>query len=242
MSPPLSRLEREDPPPRRKSCLACVKSKRRCDQRFPACLRCAQRRISCNYPSWTGRSTRAQTQPALNARSAPRQTRDSDEVHRENITASDVSIGASPDMRLLESFQADDETYNYEDSQLHEDSFVNAEGPASTTLLMDVSCWTAQLDDMPFHGDVVADSEVYCDMSLARMPSAYADVSIGLPSQLASPSGFNVEAVTRTLECKLSYTVEQIKAAPSQMLLEMQTPWCHNSLYKDEIPRYMQGQ
>lgn len=37
--------------PRRKSCAACIKAKRRCDQRMPACSRCTTRRISCTYSS-----------------------------------------------------------------------------------------------------------------------------------------------------------------------------------------------
>lgn len=37
-------------PPRRKSCDACKKGKRRCDLAFPACLRCVRRNIPCIYP------------------------------------------------------------------------------------------------------------------------------------------------------------------------------------------------
>jgi Zn(2)-Cys(6) binuclear cluster domain-containing protein len=43
-------LERDNPPPRRKSCLACTRARRRCDQATPACQRCAQRTIDCQYP------------------------------------------------------------------------------------------------------------------------------------------------------------------------------------------------
>jgi hypothetical protein len=43
-------IERGNPPPRRKSCLACTKARRRCDQASPACQRCAQRSIDCQYP------------------------------------------------------------------------------------------------------------------------------------------------------------------------------------------------
>ncbi|KAH7316608.1 hypothetical protein B0I35DRAFT_409791 [Stachybotrys elegans] len=49
----LSARERRNPPPRRKSCSACIKSKRRCDTALPACLRCSQRRIACVYPART---------------------------------------------------------------------------------------------------------------------------------------------------------------------------------------------
>ncbi|PKK43328.1 hypothetical protein CI102_11452 [Trichoderma harzianum] len=42
--------ERYNPPPRKKSCAACIKAKRRCDFAVPACLRCSQRQIQCEYP------------------------------------------------------------------------------------------------------------------------------------------------------------------------------------------------
>jgi len=48
--PSWSALERGNPPPRRKACSACIKAKRRCTLGSPACLRCIQRKIECNYP------------------------------------------------------------------------------------------------------------------------------------------------------------------------------------------------
>lgn len=43
-------IERDDPPTRRKSCLSCTRSRRRCSQARPACQRCSQRGIDCRYP------------------------------------------------------------------------------------------------------------------------------------------------------------------------------------------------
>lgn len=37
------------PPPRRKSCTACVKAKRRCDLLTPQCTRCFQKSLECVY-------------------------------------------------------------------------------------------------------------------------------------------------------------------------------------------------
>jgi hypothetical protein len=42
--------ERANPPPRRKSCAACTRAKRRCDLAHPACVRCAGRGLACVYP------------------------------------------------------------------------------------------------------------------------------------------------------------------------------------------------
>ena len=37
-------------PPRRRSCLNCVKAKRRCDLAFPQCQRCASKNLACDHP------------------------------------------------------------------------------------------------------------------------------------------------------------------------------------------------
>lgn len=37
------------PPTLRRSCLACVKGKRRCDKRWPKCSRCQKRQVDCEY-------------------------------------------------------------------------------------------------------------------------------------------------------------------------------------------------
>ncbi|KAI1260130.1 hypothetical protein F5Y18DRAFT_261298 [Xylariaceae sp. FL1019] len=51
MPPSLSQTERSNPPPRRKSCAACIKAKRRCDLGQPSCSRCSQRMLECTYAS-----------------------------------------------------------------------------------------------------------------------------------------------------------------------------------------------
>ncbi|CEF76908.1 unnamed protein product [Fusarium graminearum] len=66
----LTARERRNPPTRRKSCAACTKAKRRCDFAIPACLRCSQRRIHCQYPS---------------------------RVMREQFSSSEASVAVSPD-------------------------------------------------------------------------------------------------------------------------------------------------
>lgn len=46
--------ERANPPPRRKSCAACTRAKRRCDLAHPTCTRCAGRGLACHYPPRRG--------------------------------------------------------------------------------------------------------------------------------------------------------------------------------------------
>lgn len=59
----LTSIERGNPPARRKACLACIKSKRRCNFAQPTCLRCSQRIIQCRYRS--EQSGRDRMQPVL---------------------------------------------------------------------------------------------------------------------------------------------------------------------------------
>ncbi|KAK9368226.1 transcription factor gsfR2 [Lipomyces kononenkoae] len=56
MTKSLSAVERANPPSRRKSCLNCIKSKRRCDLRIPTCTRCSQRHLECSYSSQNNRN------------------------------------------------------------------------------------------------------------------------------------------------------------------------------------------
>ncbi|KAK3352690.1 hypothetical protein B0T25DRAFT_500981 [Lasiosphaeria hispida] len=60
-----STAERQNPPPRRKSCAACIKAKRRCTLESPSCLRCSQRALECIYPP--GTSSRSRTRAPLRA-------------------------------------------------------------------------------------------------------------------------------------------------------------------------------
>lgn len=67
-------------------------------------------------------------------------------------------------------------------------------------------------------------------------------IAAGNNLQLAPPIFYDAAALRRDLGDAFSYSLAQIKSAPSTMLLELQTPWCHASLYNDDIPPAIQGQ
>lgn len=58
--------ERSNPPPRRKSCAACTRAKRRCDLSSPTCQRCAGRGINCHYPQRRDPAPDSASFPAAN--------------------------------------------------------------------------------------------------------------------------------------------------------------------------------
>ncbi|KAK1981390.1 hypothetical protein LZ30DRAFT_782083 [Colletotrichum cereale] len=66
-------LERANPPPRRKTCLACIKAKRRCEHGQAVCLRCSRRKIDCVYPTPPTSRPRKQTAARLVETPAPQE-------------------------------------------------------------------------------------------------------------------------------------------------------------------------
>ncbi|KAJ4396150.1 hypothetical protein N0V93_000368 [Gnomoniopsis smithogilvyi] len=84
--------------------------------------------------------------------------------------------------------------------------------------------------------------ELYHDQQLFPAPSMTSVASIEVTSTFpANHTGyFDMETISAQLDSNLSYAVEKIKSAPSTMLQELQAPWCHTTLYKDELPRSMQ--
>lgn len=60
-------------PPRRKSCIACIKAKRRCDLGIPVCGRCSIRNLQCTYGT-SNPQTSKRTQPTETVSSNPGNT------------------------------------------------------------------------------------------------------------------------------------------------------------------------
>lgn len=61
------------------------------------------------------------------------------------------------------------------------------------------------------------------------------------PSTVAAPTTKTFDSLPEFIQQKLGYAIDEIKKAPSMMVLETQTPWCHPKLYEMEMPRSMQG-
>ena len=174
----LTARERHNPPPRRKSCAACIKAKRRCDFAVPACLRCSQRNIVCQYPS---RSLREQSRTA--------QTPD---VMQGLLTAEELTpatLGGGAD---------------------------------------DFSTVVANIDAN------------FNDLTSFDLPLDEATLDLYQPTMLAPPSSKGFE-LTQAITERLQWSIDEMQRAPTTMVLETQTPWSHPMLYKEEMPRSMQG-
>ncbi|KAI3400105.1 hypothetical protein diail_4335 [Diaporthe ilicicola] len=228
-----SRLEREDPPPRRKSCRACVKAKRRCDQRQPACVRCSSRGIACHYP----------------ARPAPREGPPSDPLPATPPTAFGPGVlpdGAGVDDTLMSFFGLPHDTESLGNTWPGQKSPCQqrpelAWAPGVNldySQVADTPSLALAIDD----GDVVGDETVGNGFvfDLTYNTPTGLDVAVRTPLGDPAPKRLDLAALHVALQDNLSYALERIKEAPTRMLLENQTPWCHPLLYREKMPRAIQ--
>ncbi|RSL75429.1 hypothetical protein CEP51_010870 [Fusarium floridanum] len=185
----LTARERRNPPPRRKSCAACTKAKRRCDFAAPACLRCSQRCIPCHYPSRTPRG-----QTTTTSSSSP-------ETIMPGLLTNESASSTPPAVGQLDEPIVDD---------------FNAVIADIDTNFNELASFDVPLDD--------------------------ATLDLIQPSlELLPPSTREFGAIPEAITGRLKFSIAEIQKAPSTMVLENQTPWCHALLYKNEMPRSMQG-
>lgn len=128
-----------------------------------------------------------------------------------------------------------------EDGGVEDGLFEFVAEPSLEAQPVDSMHWTTDLGDGTAFEEQASDSFFSSQTPRANTATASTDVLIRPPLELATPRSFNVDMVSRLLENNLSYAVGKMKSAPQQMLLELETPWCHALLYKDEMPRVMQG-
>ncbi|KAG8671407.1 hypothetical protein FPOAC1_004654 [Fusarium poae] len=185
----LTARERRNPPTRRKSCAACTKAKRRCDFAMPACLRCSQRHIHCQYPSRVLREQPASSSEASVAAVSP-----------DCLTTDD----SSP--QIVESLSSD--------APIIEDFNALISG-------LDACSGEPGVLEFPLEDNTLKFVEQ--------------------PWTLTAPSTKDFSHVPERILNRLQWAVDEIKRAPEKMVLENQTPWSHPLLYKDGMPRSLQG-
>lgn len=166
---PVAYKERNGPAiPRRKSCRACAKAKRRCDLILPVCSRCSQRRLNCEYPL------------LLEASRLP------------------FSLGSAPDFNTFDILQ-----------------------PVATATL-----YQQPPPPIPY---------------VSVIPSSSYRKSHRTSKKLLSPPLSVKPLFTSGMSSRLQITLDVLQNAHRTMVLENQTPWCHPLLYKNGLPRVMQG-
>ncbi|KAI1741449.1 hypothetical protein F4680DRAFT_457960 [Xylaria scruposa] len=218
MAPSLSAVERGNPPPRRKSCAACIKAKRRCDLRQPSCLRCSQRKIDCSYPIHVENPSRK----------------------RSDTTPSSTEV--SPNARPLELMKDPLPEMACWDTGFD----FNMDMVASYTPTC-TSFPTLSFDEPTIPGLEFLDGVVNLDSTsspISPTPGPLLELEEPMPIVVRSPvsqiAGLTriqlLRAASELIEKRLRYSVDAFKRAPESMLLEGGTPWSHPALYRDSMP------
>lgn len=203
----LSQRERRNPPPRQKSCAACIKAKRRCDAALPACLRCAQRGIPCVMPArQRGNRSVAGTTAVIPVSAAPPTPPAMYDLGDfMGIALPPTQTGCSGDW----------------------DALLSSLEPMLSTTCFDLET-----------------SPTFKDFLPGPMEATVYPEQLGIVHQqstMSAPTSKRFERPPYMVYKKLSYALDEIKKAPSMMVLETQTPWCHPKLYESGMPRSMQG-
>ncbi|TPX06804.1 uncharacterized protein E0L32_002300 [Thyridium curvatum] len=212
----ISALERTNPPPRRKSCAACIKAKRRCDNGQPACLRCSRRRITCQYPSNSTGGTGMATAPATPGA----------EITALVPSAQVPSSDAVAENHMPTWTQPQDSRPSYATAPLQD--MADTDNLSNAEILWDFLPPTT----VTLGGHSASASLTPAAQQPTPAPPAFSVLS-------NSSTLRTVEIVAKIIDTRLLYGLEAIKAAPRQMVLEMQTPWAHASLYREGMPRCM---
>ncbi|KAB5513094.1 hypothetical protein GE09DRAFT_1047205 [Coniochaeta sp. 2T2.1] len=235
----LSAIERSNPPPRRKSCQACIKAKRRCDLGQPACIRCTQRLIECRYtPNNTSTPPRSRLAATMDKRqsaasaepiSIPPSALHSQEELQPAATQTDWDKVIS-DLTSTTDPAAMDANFDFLDNDdmdimqfIHDTPAGSGEDLASCT-----PAFTIQRPPSPQYNKV---------NFILQHPLKGDDLELAL---LPVRERWKASPLSYTIAHRMQYSIDMVKDAPRRMVMELQTPWCHPELYRDNMPTSMQ--
>ncbi|KAI3321297.1 hypothetical protein HD806DRAFT_204875 [Xylariaceae sp. AK1471] len=216
----LSIIERGNPPPRRKSCAACIKAKRRCDLRQPSCLRCSQRKIDCCYPPRVEATSRKHSDAA----SCPAQMSSS-------VQSQQLMKEPLPEMAPWEtSFD-----FNMDLSPSYHPSC-----PTFPTFSFNEPTF----EDLNFLDEIVSVDDT-SHAIVPPTPGPTSAIEDPMPMVLRSPNASLtrmqlLRAASELIEKRLRYAIDTFKHAPEKMVLEGGTPWSHPALYHDSMPGFLE--
>ncbi|KAI7784884.1 hypothetical protein LA080_008915 [Diaporthe eres] len=180
----------------------------------------AQRRIACYYPSRPARTEAAPTDPSHGPLAAP---------------GSDFHLdGADVDGTLMDFLVPSCHT-----KPVNHLWTIPAEIPDQSTQVADAPSLGLAVDGRDILGDGNVDAELFFDF--ADSTPTGKDIAVRPPLGFsAAPRRLDLAGLHAALETNFSYAMDKIREAPSTMLLENQTPWCHPLLYRENMPRVMQ--
>ncbi|KAI1420119.1 hypothetical protein F5Y12DRAFT_774507 [Xylaria sp. FL1777] len=225
MPPSLSSIERKSMP-RRKSCAACIKAKRRCDLRQPSCLRCSQRKIDCLYPTHIDSLSRRRSDAASSQAGTGPSVRPQDLMREPVSAAAAASWEASFDFCVDLSSADHSACPSFPSISFDEPAFEGLE------FLNDMVNMNTPLDSIPPTPGPMLGLGLEDPMPLVPRPAK---------PQIAGVSRMQLlRAAAELTEKRLRYTIDVFERAPEQMILEGGTPWSHPALYRDSMPAVLE--
>lgn len=207
-----SAVERGNPPPRRKSCAACIKAKRRCTLDSPSCLRCTQRLIECRYPDT----------PAAPKRRPPRSR---------FVVEKDAFPTPAPS-HLVHLDPSPDDPLAIPDVSL--EYLAIAPDP----VVFEVDTTTPDFFHHPPQDPAAADpNRIY--HALPIITPRHDPPPRTPPTTVATRLDLN--PVLHAITSRLQFSMDKIFSSINQMVLECGTPWCHPSIYQNFMPKVVEG-
>lgn len=254
----LTAFERANPPPRRKSCAACTKAKRRCDLGQPSCLRCSGRGIDCHYPHLGGQPYNPQRMapsPNTTNTTATSLSFGGDTLGSSSSLSSSSSAGspsspaplAPPSVTFDPTplptpgavFNKTAETYSFDnllDEFLARDPAASLNGPLG--------------GDLSSYGiDMVQESSPQSSINIPGLGNhdllmtdetrQLVPLEYRIPDRLVNPPCG--ESLPAMIEDRLQYSLELFRRTPKSLVEQLETPWYHPSLYDDHMLKTIQG-
>ncbi|KAJ6446826.1 Meiotic recombination protein rec8 [Purpureocillium lavendulum] len=234
----LTSKERGNPPPRSKSCVACRRAKRRCDFALPSCLRCEQRGIQCDYPTRAcgpGPSSGSRQRRTLHTTVPIEENRGWDPQVDHGGDDDDYGLAAAaaaaapprtPPLDALDCMNLD----------------IGTLDPVTASAPTTVSTCTSTPANYSY--PCAAGLGDFADVSLLGFSTDASAMDMDVvhqPSALSAPTAQEFQHIEEAISQRLRFAIEEIRNTPGMMIAETQTPWCHPLLYRDGMPRSIQG-
>ncbi|OAA77295.1 Zn(2)-C6 fungal-type DNA-binding domain protein [Akanthomyces lecanii RCEF 1005] len=242
-----SARERDNPPPRRKSCTACIKAKRRCEYAgAPACLRCAQRNVPCDYPPAHQQRASTTTQRVASMLSALAE----DRSLLDAASAIPSYDGAQDDLDALlatplgmdePSIVDMDKSNSFHFGSL--DGFEMLGGDLNNNAMGGL-CGLEPLSGSSTYNNI---NTLYDENTPSVAEDNYVPEIDFLKEArqqhmgtLMAPAAKQLEYVSTMIRERLEFAVDLIRTAPRTMVEALEAPWSHRLLYKTDMPCSMQ--
>ena len=207
--------------PRRKSCSACVKAKRRCDFAVPTCLRCSNRDISCDYPE---RIRSSISRMRLCQAISPNPVDTGNEIIEDLASPPSLEASLMDDLESgatlgAASWQASD---------------CDAVVPSNSIQSSYIDFTRPEPRDGDFDGCGNGGEIILLDHGEASS-------SLGLNTPTPTTPGSIPKPLSAAISERIQFAIKYLSDIPKALVKTLELPWCHTEIFKREMPWCLQG-